>query len=70
MLRLFVFLFLLSINSKAQALIVGAQQVESYSELLRNKRLDVVVNQTSRVNDVHLIDFLLQNNFKFLLIPI
>lgn len=38
---------------------VGATQVEVYLPLLKDKRVALVVNQTSRVGDVHLVDFLL-----------
>ena len=38
---------------------VGASQSDLYLPLLKNKRVALVVNQTSRVNDQHLVDFLL-----------
>ena len=38
---------------------VGPTQVEVYLPLLKDKRVALVVNQTSRVGDVHLVDFLL-----------
>ena len=38
---------------------VGAIQSERYLPLLKDKRVALVVNQTSRVGDQHLVDFLL-----------
>jgi uncharacterized protein YbbC (DUF1343 family) len=38
--------------------LVGAAQIEAYLPLLVNKRVGLVVNQTSRVGDQHLVDFL------------
>lgn len=40
-------------------IIVGAEQPERYLPMLKNKRVGLVVNQTSRVKQQHLIDFLL-----------
>ncbi|MDF1547468.1 MAG: DUF1343 domain-containing protein [Bacteroidales bacterium] len=42
-------------------IIVGAEQPELYMEMLKNKRVGLVVNQSSLVNGIHLVDFLLQN---------
>ena len=39
---------------------VGAENMEVYLPLLRNKRVGCVVNQTSRVGSRHLVDTLLQ----------
>ncbi|MEP7706514.1 DUF1343 domain-containing protein [Paraglaciecola sp. 25GB23A] len=38
---------------------VGAQQGELYLPLLQNKKVALVVNQSSRVNNQHLLDYLL-----------
>ncbi|MFW6290209.1 MAG: exo-beta-N-acetylmuramidase NamZ domain-containing protein, partial [Mariniphaga sp.] len=38
----------------------GASQPEKYLPLLQDKKIGLVVNHTSMVGDVHLIDFLLQ----------
>jgi uncharacterized protein YbbC (DUF1343 family) len=38
---------------------VGANQVEVYLPLLKDKRVALVVNQTSRIGNLHLVDFLL-----------
>ena len=43
---------------------VGAQRSELYLPLLQNKRVGLVVNQTSRVGEQHLLDYLLANNIK------
>lgn len=51
-------------NQKKQ-LIIGATQTEKYFDLIKNKRVGMIVNHTSMLyqeNDtVHLVDFLLQN---------
>ena len=41
---------------------VGAERGELYLPLLENKKVGLVVNQTSRVGEQHLLDFLLANN--------
>lgn len=43
---------------------VGAERAELYLPLLRNKKVGLVVNQTSRVGDQHLVDFLLAKQIK------
>lgn len=40
----------------------GAEQPEKYIQLLQNKKVGLVVNHTSLVGEVHLIDFLRQHN--------
>jgi hypothetical protein len=39
----------------------GAQQLEVYQPLLENKRVALVVNQTSMIGQKHLVDFLKEN---------
>ena len=52
--------FLSSYTSQSQQqLIVGANQLENYLPLLRNKQIAVVANQTSLINGFHLVDSLL-----------
>ena len=52
--------FLSSCTSQSQQqLIVGANQLENYLPLLRNKQIAVVANQTSLINGFHLVDSLL-----------
>lgn len=41
---------------------VGAEQFDKYQHLLTDKRVGLVVNQTSMVKQQHLLDFLLTNN--------
>ncbi|MDA8894923.1 DUF1343 domain-containing protein [Flavobacteriales bacterium] len=55
--------FLSSCTSQSQQqLIVGANQLENYLPLLRNKQIAVVANQTSLINGFHLVDSLLACN--------
>lgn len=52
--------FLCSCSSQSQKqLIVGANQLENYLPLLRNKQIAIVANQTSLINGSHLVDSLL-----------
>lgn len=46
--------------SQGTDLVVGAEQPEKYMPLIENKNVGLVVNHTSMVNDIHLVDFLLQ----------
>jgi uncharacterized protein YbbC (DUF1343 family) len=41
---------------------VGAEQDATYLPLLKDKKVALVVNQSSRVNDQHLLDYLLSQN--------
>ncbi|MGD9557112.1 MAG: exo-beta-N-acetylmuramidase NamZ domain-containing protein [Mangrovibacterium sp.] len=43
----------------SEGLVLGASRTESYLPLLEGKRVGVVVNQTSVVDSVHLVNFLL-----------
>lgn len=45
--------------TQAYALTVGAERSSFYLPLVKNKKVALVVNQTSQVNGQHLIDFLL-----------
>lgn len=45
-------------------IIPGADQPEQYLPLLQNKKIGLVVNHTSQVGSVHLVDFLLENNIQ------
>jgi len=58
----FFFLFrLLPVQAQnSTALIPGAEQFEQYLPQIQHKRLALVVNQTSRIGDNHLVDALLQ----------
>ncbi len=61
-------LFWFSFGCKSDAIgngiITGAEQPEKYLPLIQNKRVGLVVNNTSMVKSVHLVDFLLTNNIK------
>lgn len=48
----------------APSLRTGAEQLEKYLPLLADKRVGLLVNQTSRIGDQHLVDVLLQHNVK------
>ena len=48
-------------NSLPQELILGAERVSEYGDMLRGKRVGVVANQTSVVKNVHLVDTLLRS---------
>lgn len=52
-------LLLLLVSSRLFALTLGAEQPQAYLPLLQDKRVALVVNQTSRVGEQHLVDFLL-----------
>ena len=51
-------------NEKEQVIITGAEKTDNYIPLLRGKKLGLVVNHTSRVEDSHLVDFLLENEIQ------
>ncbi len=62
-----VILFLFSEScSVAQnnTIVTGAEQSQEYLPLLKNKRVGMVVNNTSVAGDVHLVDFLLSKNIQ------
>ena len=53
---------LLSLNfqtAEAQQLLPGAARWEAYQDLLEGKRVGVIAHQSSLVDSLHLIDFLL-----------
>ena len=43
-----------------EPILTGAEQPERYLPLLAGKKVGLLVNQTSRVGEQHLVDFLLQ----------
>ena len=49
-------------NEANNSLVVGAQQYAKYLPQLKNKRVGLVVNQTSMVGQTHLVDALLTKN--------
>ncbi len=48
----------LTLTAPSQAVIVGAERTAHYQSLLAGKRLALVVNQSARVGDQHLVDYL------------
>lgn len=65
-LTIFCIVFILLIggcatNIEDKKLRVGAERHQVYLPLLANKKVALVVNQTSRVNESHLVDFLIEN---------
>lgn len=60
-------LFFISIScmgGNAEKIKTGAEQPDKYLPLLQNKKVGLVVNHTSIVDDIHLIDFLRSQNVK------
>jgi len=57
-----ILLLLTSATAQSKALQVGAEQPERYLPLLTGKKVGLVVNQTSRVKQTHLVDFLVSRN--------
>ncbi|MFT2089379.1 exo-beta-N-acetylmuramidase NamZ domain-containing protein [Paraglaciecola sp. 2405UD69-4] len=51
-----------NINPASEKILVGASQSKRYLPLLKGKRVALVVNQTSRVGNSHLVDFLLSKH--------
>lgn len=62
---LYVLLMGFSLISKAQ-ITVGAEKMNEYLPLLKNKKVALVVNQTSMVKGTHLVDTLLKRKVKIL----
>ncbi|MCH8554013.1 MAG: DUF1343 domain-containing protein [Schleiferiaceae bacterium] len=52
---------LFSVPVFAQDFQIGAAQYEAYQQILEGKKLGVIANQTSYVDSVHLVDFLIGN---------
>ncbi|MBW6535256.1 MAG: DUF1343 domain-containing protein [Mariniphaga sp.] len=60
-----VVMFSISCNAqKATVLKTGAEQPEEYIHLIQNKKVGLVVNHTSLIGEVHLIDFLREQNIE------
>lgn len=59
---LFIFFLVFTGVASGQRIIVGAERTELYQDLLKNKRIGLVVNQTSMVFDSHLADYLISKD--------
>ena len=51
----------LPIIKEEQKIVTGAEQINIYLSLLKNKTVGIVANQTSIINDTHLVDSLLSH---------
>ncbi|MEE4287456.1 MAG: DUF1343 domain-containing protein [Mariniphaga sp.] len=63
----FLVVILVSFSCNAQKTTIlktGAEQPEEYIHLIQNKKVGLVVNHTSLVEEVHLIDFLREQNIE------
>ena len=60
----FLLLSILFINMYAQAVVTGAEKLSTDFALLQEKNVAMVVNQSSTVGEVHLVDLLLQKGIK------
>jgi len=54
----------IDINLKEENYIVGADQPQKYLSILKNKRLGLIVNQSSKTAKGHLVDFLIGQDMK------
>lgn len=59
-----IFSFTAASSEPAQPLLTGAEQIDKYLPLLTNKRVGLLVNQTSLVGKQHLVDVLLEQNIQ------
>ena len=70
-LQIIFYLLVISCSLKAanhNDILVGASQFSKYLPLLKDKKVGLVVNQTSRVFEQHLVDFLITQNVNVKLI--
>lgn len=60
----FIYALCLALNGNAieNKILVGADQPDLYLSKLKGKNLALVVNQTSRIGDQHLVDYLVSKN--------
>ena len=60
-----------SIPTEPQKVITGAEQLDVYLPMLKDKKVGLMANQTTIVGDKHLVDVLLENgiDLKFAFIP-
>ena len=57
--NIIILMILSSFGSNAQQLVLGAERIDQILKSINNKNIAIVGNQTSKVNDVHLVDTLL-----------
>lgn len=58
----FFVLFLYCLQGNTQEIKPGAEQIARYLPLLKERKVGLLVNHTSKVKDQHLLDFLLDND--------
>ena len=56
---IFIALLLIGYNSNSQDLILGSEKVKDYYPYIKEKRVAIVGNQTSIINQTHLVDSLI-----------
>ena len=54
-------LVLLTFSAQAQKIVLGVERTDVYIRHLKNKKVSVVANQTSRIGETHLVDSLLNS---------
>ena len=66
--RQIICLIILSIiiDTNAQNIITGAERVNKYLSLITNKQVAIVGNQTSMINNVHLVDSLISHKINII----
>lgn len=62
---LLAFLSVINLTTKGQV-ITGAERMDTYLPLLKNKRVAVFANQTSMVKSMHLVDTLLRSGIRII----
>ena len=61
---IFIMVLSFTVNANPNEIRTGADQTELYLSKLKNKNLALVVNQTSRIGDQHLVDYLVSKKLK------
>ncbi len=66
--RQIICLIILSIiiDTNAQNIITGAERVNKYLSLINNKQVAIVGNQTSMINNIHLVDSLISHKINII----
>ncbi len=67
MIKVFSYIFLIFFYSdllkRNEKIVVGAERINSYKNIIENKSIGLLVNHTSTIGDIHLIDTLLSLNY-------